>query len=81
MFLEGKNTVNISPCPEIAVEPIPPDNVIKVELFVLNEVVDEPVLNETIAYPQQILEVIDKEKIAVQISTYKELKQYLLDTK
>ena len=41
----------------------------------------EPVLNETIEFPPQILEVMDKEKIAVQISTYEELKKYLLATK
>ena len=59
MFLEGKNTVNISPCPEIAVEPIPPANVIKVELFVLNEVVDEPVLNEKPLAPVPITEEVN----------------------
>ena len=41
----------------------------------------EPVLNETIEFPPQILEVMDKEKIAVEISTYEELKKYLLETK
>jgi threonine synthase len=38
----------------------------------------EPVLGETIEYPQQILEVINKEKISKVISTYEELKEYLL---
>lgn len=38
----------------------------------------ESVLNETIEFPPQILEVMDKEKVADQISTYEELKQYLL---
>lgn len=38
----------------------------------------EPVLNETIAFPQQILDVIDKEKISIKISTYQELKDYLV---
>jgi len=41
----------------------------------------EPVLNETIKYPQQILNVIDKEKISFKISTYQELKNYLINTK
>ena len=41
----------------------------------------EPVLNETIEYPQQILDVIDKEKISTKISTYNELKSYLISTK
>lgn len=39
----------------------------------------ESVLNETIEYPQQILDVIDKEKVATTISKYEELKQYLLE--
>ena len=38
----------------------------------------EPVLNETIEYPPQILEVIHKEKKSIQISTYNELKQFLI---
>ena len=38
----------------------------------------EPVLNETIEYPQQIKDVIDKEKKAKYIATYEELKQFLL---
>ncbi|UMB61308.1 threonine synthase [Lutibacter sp. A80] len=41
----------------------------------------EPVLNETIKYPQQILNVIDKEKKSTIISTYQELKTYLINTK
>lgn len=40
----------------------------------------EPVLNETIEYPQQIKNVIDKEKISIKISTYQELKDYLVTT-
>ena len=38
----------------------------------------EPVLNETIAFPQQILDVINKKKVSVKISTYDELKDFLL---
>ncbi|RXP61861.1 threonine synthase [Lutibacter sp. HS1-25] len=38
----------------------------------------EPVLNETIEFPPQILEVIEKDKIAIEISTYNELKDFLL---
>jgi len=38
----------------------------------------EPVLNETIEYPPQILEVIHKEKKSIEISTYNELKQFLI---
>jgi threonine synthase len=38
----------------------------------------EPVLNETIEFPKQILDVINKEKIAKEISTYNELKDFLL---
>jgi threonine synthase len=38
----------------------------------------EPVLNETIEFPQQILDVINKEKVSIEISTYNELKQFLL---
>jgi len=41
----------------------------------------EPVLNETIAFPQQIKDVIDKKKISIKISTYQELKDYLVTTK
>ncbi len=37
----------------------------------------EPVLNETIEFPPQILQVMDKEKVAETISTYDELKQFL----
>ena len=38
----------------------------------------EPVLNETIEYPQQILNVMNKKKVSIEISTYEELKQYLM---
>ncbi|WP_372744045.1 threonine synthase [Lutibacter sp.] len=38
----------------------------------------EPVLNTTIEFPPQIQEVINKEKIAVKISKYEELKEFLL---
>ena len=38
----------------------------------------EPVINETIELPQQIKEVITKEKVSIRISTYNELKQFLL---
>lgn len=38
----------------------------------------EPVLNTTIKFPPQILEVINNKKIAVKISKYEELKQFLL---
>ncbi|MGB5242394.1 MAG: threonine synthase [Lutimonas sp.] len=38
----------------------------------------EPVIQKKIDYPEQILEVIDKEKKAVFISSYKELKSFLL---
>ncbi len=41
----------------------------------------EPVLKETIKYPKQILNVIDKEKKSINISTYQELKEYLVSTK
>lgn len=37
----------------------------------------EPVLNETIDFPPQIQAVIDKKKTAEEISTYKELKDFL----
>ncbi|WP_111707563.1 threonine synthase [Lutibacter citreus] len=40
----------------------------------------EPVLGETIEYPQQILEVINNKKIALEITTYNDLKQYLLNS-
>jgi len=39
----------------------------------------EPVLNETIEYPQQIKDVIDKKKVSIKISTFDELKSYLLN--
>jgi len=39
----------------------------------------EPVLGQSIEYPQQILDVIDKEKVSKEISTYTELKNYLLN--
>ena len=38
----------------------------------------EPVLNETIAFPPQILNVINKKKKSVKISKYEELKNFLL---
>jgi threonine synthase len=38
----------------------------------------EPVLNTTIEFPPQIQEVINKKKVSVKISTYEELKQFLL---
>jgi len=38
----------------------------------------EPVLNETIAFPPQILNVINKKKKSIQISKYDELKDFLL---
>jgi threonine synthase len=38
----------------------------------------EPVIKESIELPPQILEVIDKEKVAINISEYKELKHFLL---
>ena len=38
----------------------------------------EAVLNETIAFPPQISAVIGKEKVALKISTYQELKAFLL---
>ncbi len=38
----------------------------------------EPVINETIELPVQIQEVIDNEKVSIKISTYNELKQFLL---
>ncbi|MBG7631143.1 MAG: pyridoxal-phosphate dependent enzyme, partial [Bacteroidetes bacterium] len=39
----------------------------------------EPVLRETIEYPQQIKDVIDKKKVSLKISTYEDLKSYLLN--
>jgi threonine synthase len=41
----------------------------------------EPVLNETIAFPSQILDVINKQKVADKITTYTELKHFLLNKK
>jgi threonine synthase len=41
----------------------------------------EPVLNETIAFPSQILDVINKQKVADKITTYTELKHFLLNNK
>jgi threonine synthase len=38
----------------------------------------EPVLGESIEYPQQIKDVMDKDKKAIKISTYSELKDFLL---
>ncbi len=38
----------------------------------------EPVIDQTIAYPNQIKEVIDKVKIATSISTYNEMKEFLI---
>ncbi|VAW22513.1 Threonine synthase, partial [hydrothermal vent metagenome] len=38
----------------------------------------EPVINETIALPKQIKEVIEKQKVSIKISKYDELKQFLL---
>lgn len=38
----------------------------------------EPIINKFIAYPKQIKEVISKEKEAVEISEYEELKRFLL---
>ncbi|WP_299523594.1 threonine synthase [uncultured Lutibacter sp.] len=38
----------------------------------------EPVINETIELPAQIKEVIDREKVSIEITTYNELKQFLL---
>lgn len=38
----------------------------------------EPVIQQKIDYPPQILAVIDKEKVSVRISDYSELKAFLL---
>lgn len=38
----------------------------------------EPIIMESIALPQQILEIINKEKVAIHISTYQELKNFLM---
>ena len=40
----------------------------------------EPVINKSIDFPPQIQEVINKKKEAKFISTYAELKEYLLNT-
>ena len=40
----------------------------------------EPVINKSIDLPPQIIEVIDKEKVAINISKYEELKHFLLDS-
>ena len=40
----------------------------------------ESIINETIELPKQIKEVIDKEKVSVNISSYEELKQFLVNT-
>ena len=39
----------------------------------------EPIINETISLPKQIKEVIDKEKVSINISSYEELKQFLVN--
>ncbi len=38
----------------------------------------EPVIDQTIAYPNQIKEIIDKAKITTSISTYNEMKEFLI---
>ncbi|HEY9222395.1 MAG TPA: threonine synthase [Lutibacter sp.] len=38
----------------------------------------EPIINQTIDLPKQIIEVINKEKVSIKISTFKELKAFLL---
>lgn len=40
----------------------------------------EPIIKKTIELPKQIKEVIDKEKVSIKISKYKELKQFLLNS-
>ena len=40
----------------------------------------EPIINQTINIPKQIKEVIDKEKVSIKISTYQELKDFLLNS-
>lgn len=40
----------------------------------------EPIINETIDLPKQIKLVIDKGKVSIKISTYKELKEFLLNS-
>jgi len=39
----------------------------------------EPIINETLELPKQIKEVIDKEKVSINISFYEELKQFLVN--
>jgi len=39
----------------------------------------EPVLNETIKLPKQIKKVVNKKKVSIKISSYDELKKYLLN--
>ena len=39
----------------------------------------EPIINETIEFPKQIKEIIDKEKVSIKISTYEELKCFLIN--
>lgn len=38
----------------------------------------EPIIKETIALPKQIKEVINRRKVSIKISTYEELKQFLM---
>lgn len=40
----------------------------------------EPVLNETIKLPKQIKKVVNKKKVSINISTYEELKEFLLNS-
>lgn len=40
----------------------------------------EPIIKEIIELPKQIKEVIDKEKISIKISTYEELKEFLISS-
>jgi threonine synthase len=40
----------------------------------------EPVINASISFPKQISAIIDKKKKSIKISTYKQLKQFLLDS-
>jgi len=40
----------------------------------------EPIINETIDLPKQIMEVIGKEKVSIKISKYQELKEFLLNS-
>ena len=39
----------------------------------------EPIINEIIELPKQIKEVIDKQKVSINISSYEELKQFLVN--